>query len=53
VKCGNGFCEVGEDHGSCAADCCEQTGSGGCAAVCGNGFCEDGETAASCPSECL
>jgi hypothetical protein len=47
--CGNGFCESGETHGSCANDCCELTGSGACAPVCGNGFCETGET---CAADC-
>jgi len=50
--CGNGFCEIGEDHASCASDCCELTGSGGCAATCGNGMCEAGEDHASCANDC-
>ena len=49
--CGNGFCEAGEDHASCAADCCELVGSS-CAPVCGNGFCEQGESHGSCASDC-
>ncbi|MBV8757788.1 MAG: serine/threonine protein kinase [Deltaproteobacteria bacterium] len=52
AHCGNGMCEPGENHASCASDCCETTGSGACVAVCGNGFCENGEDPASCPSDC-
>jgi len=52
AACGNGFCEVGEDHASCASDCCELTGSGGCVAICGDLMCEVGEDHASCPSDC-
>jgi hypothetical protein len=52
TTCGNGFCEVGESHESCANDCCELGADGACVAACGNGFCEQGETARSCPSEC-
>src|SRR5436190_1342159 len=40
--CGNGFCEVGEDHSTCSMDCCETTETGACVAECGNGFCEEG-----------
>ena len=50
--CGNGFCEVGEDHASCPADCCELGPSGSCAAICGNGMCEPGEDHASCAGDC-
>jgi hypothetical protein len=50
--CGNGFCEIGEDHASCPGDCCELTSSGDCAPVCGNGFCEIAEDHASCPADC-
>jgi hypothetical protein len=50
--CGNGFCEVGEDHVSCAGDCCETGATGACLAQCGNGFCEEGEDHASCASDC-
>jgi serine/threonine-protein kinase len=50
--CGNGLCERGESHTSCASDCCETTSSGACVAACGNGFCEDGEDARGCPSDC-
>src|SRR5688572_20691587 len=50
--CGNGFCEAGETHASCANDCCELDASGACAPVCGNGFCDGNETHASCASDC-
>jgi serine/threonine protein kinase len=50
--CGNGFCEVGEDHVSCAGDCCETGANGACLAQCGNGFCESGEDHGSCASDC-
>ena len=50
--CGNGFCEIGESHASCANDCCEIGPNGTCALVCGNGFCETGETQASCSTDC-
>jgi hypothetical protein len=50
--CGNGFCETGEDHVSCAADCCETGPTGACLAQCGNGFCESGEDHGSCASDC-
>jgi serine/threonine-protein kinase len=54
--CGNGMCEIGEDHVSCPVDCCELSGagsgSGGCVATCGNGMCEIGEDHTSCPSDC-
>ena len=52
ARCGNGFCEVGEDHASCPSDCCDARPDGTCAAVCGNGFCEVGEDHASCPHDC-
>jgi serine/threonine protein kinase len=56
ATCGNGFCELGEDHASCPADCCEliESDSAGevCAPVCGNGFCEIAEDHASCPADC-
>ena len=41
--CGNGLCEVGEEHQSCANDCCQTDASCACVAVCGNGSCEEGE----------
>jgi serine/threonine protein kinase len=50
--CGNGFCEVGEDHIACAGDCCETGPTGACLAQCGNGFCESGEDHSSCASDC-
>ena len=50
--CGNGFCELGEDHASCPADCCPTNPDGSCVAVCGNGFCEQGEDRSSCPADC-
>jgi serine/threonine protein kinase len=50
--CGNGFCEIGEDHTACAGDCCETDSSGACLAQCGNGFCENGENHASCANDC-
>jgi serine/threonine protein kinase len=50
--CGNGFCEIGEDHTECGGDCCETDSSGACLALCGNGFCENGEDHASCASDC-
>lgn len=49
--CGNGFCEVGEDHSTCAEDCCELLGSG-CAPACGDHVCEPSESHASCPADC-
>jgi len=42
--CGNGTCDVGETHTSCAADCP--------AVTCGNGTCDTGETHATCPADC-
>jgi hypothetical protein len=30
ASCGNGFCETGEDHATCAGDCCETNASGAC-----------------------
>ena len=51
AHCGNGFCELGEDHASCPADCCEMVGSG-CAPVCGDSICEAGEDFASCAADC-
>ncbi len=50
--CGNGFCEAGETHESCASDCCEVDEGGACRARCGNGFCEVGEDHASCAADC-
>jgi hypothetical protein len=49
--CGNGFCEEGESHSSCEADCCELTAAGACVAVCGNGFLEEGEDQVTCPAD--
>lgn len=46
-SCGNGFCEINEDHSSCSFDCCVTNYDGTCAAVCGNGGSEVGE--ALCP----
>ena len=54
--CGNGFCEIGEDHASCPSDCCELISGGDagmvCEPTCGNGFCEIGEDHASCAADC-
>ena len=47
TTCGNGFCEPGEAHSSCANDCCELGPNDACVARCGNGFCEGNETHAS------
>jgi hypothetical protein len=49
--CGNGFCEEGESHSSCEADCCELTAAGACVAVCGNRFLEEGEDQVTCPAD--
>src|SRR5689334_17493011 len=50
--CGNGFCESGESHASCANDCCDADANGACVSVCGNGFCDGDESHASCPNDC-
>ncbi|WP_081865631.1 SdrD B-like domain-containing protein [Chondromyces apiculatus] len=46
TSCGNGECQAGEDHLSCAIDC------GPPPAVCGNESCELGEDCSSCSADC-
>lgn len=52
AACGNGMCEVGEDHASCKADCCITDANGSCVPYCGNFVCELNETHDTCPSDC-
>ncbi len=44
-RCGDKFCEFGENEKNCAADCIIKPS-------CGNGFCETGETAENCAKDC-
>ena len=42
--CGNGVCEIAEDHENCPEDCGVE--------MCGNGTCNEGETPCNCPADC-
>ncbi len=65
TRCGNGYCETGENIGNCPADCPVTCGDGQCDVgetwqtcqldcSCGNGICEaaKGETVATCLTDC-
>ncbi|HEY3352125.1 MAG TPA: hypothetical protein VGQ83_02670 [Polyangia bacterium] len=43
TPCGDGVCNGGETHGSCASDC---------PSSCGDHICDGGETPCSCPGDC-
>jgi hypothetical protein len=45
-RCGNGYCELGENSKSCPQDCSDNS------PTCGDGRCEAGENSYNCPYDC-